>query len=306
MPASSALPASEPTTGRGIASMLLAVVVFSTMDALIKWLAPFYPVMEIVFFRSLFGLVPLLPAILRQGRAAVRTRRPLGQAGRALAGLGATACFFYAYRFLPLADVFGIAFAAPLFVTALSVLLLRERVGIRRWSAVSVGFVGVLIMVRPGAGIADPATLLTLLGTVLYALTLIFIRDLGKTESTTSIVFYTTCTITLASALALPFGWVTPDARDLALLVLIGLMGGVGQLAITRAFRLAPAAVVAPFDYTALPYAAALGYFIWDDVPEPIFLLGAVIVIGSGLYILHRETRVARLPPPAASLANEG
>ena len=110
----------------------------------------------------------------------------------------------------------------------------------------------------------------------------------------------------VASALALPFGWKTPDAHDLALLVLIGLMGGVAQLAITRAFRLAPPAVVAPFDYTALPYTAALGYFIWGDVPEPIFLLGALIVIGSGLYILHRETRVARLPLPVASIANEG
>lgn len=306
MPSSTALPASEPTVGRGIASMLLAVAVFSTMDAVIKWLAPDYPVMEIVFFRSLFAFVPLLPAIARGGRAAIRTARPGGQAGRALAGLGATICFFYAYRFLPLADVLGIAFAAPLFVTALSVPLLRERVGIRRWSAVSVGFVGVLIMVRPDAGVADPATLLTLLGTALYSLALIFVRNLGKTESTISIVFYATCTATLASTLALPFGWVTPNAQDLALLILIGILGGIGQLAITRAFRLAPAAVVAPFDYTALPYAAALGYFIWGDVPEPIFLLGAVIVIFSGLYILRRETRVARLPPPAASFANEG
>ena len=293
MPASPALPASEPTIGRGIASMLLAVMVFSTMDAFIKWLAPTYPVMEIVFFRSLFGLVPLLPMIMRQGRAAIRTQRPFGQTLRALAGLGATVCFFHAYRYLPLADVFGIAFAAPLFVTALSVPLLGERVGIRRWSAVSVGFLGVLIMVRPDSGIADPATLLTLVGTLCYSLTLIFIRNLGKTEPAASIVFYATCTNTVASALTLPFAWLTPDWPDLSLLVLIGLMGGVGQLAITRAFRLAPAAVVAPFDYTALPYAAALGYLIWGDAPEPIFLLGALIVIGSGLYILHRETRLA-------------
>jgi len=306
MPASPALPASEPTIGRGIASMLLAVMVFSTMDALIKWLAPRYPVMEIVFFRSVFGLVPLLPSLLREGSAPFRTRRPLGQAGRALIGLGATVCFFYAYRFLPLADVFGIAFAAPLFVTALSVPLLGERVGIRRWSAVIVGFLGVLIMVRPDAGVADAASLITLLGTLCYAISLVFLRNLGKTETTVSIVFYVTCTTTLASALTMPFVWITPSAIDLPLLMLVGIMGGVGQLAITRAFRLAPAAVIAPFDYTALPYAAALGYFIWGDVPEPIFLLGAVIVIGSGLYILHRETRLARMPPPAVSVASEG
>ena len=293
MPASTALPASEPTIGRGIASMLFAVMVFSTMDALIKWLAPSYPLMEIVFFRSIFAFIPLLPSLLRQGSAPFRTRRPLGQAGRALIGLGATICFFYAYRFLPLADVFGIAFAAPLFVTALSVPLLGERVGIRRWSAVLVGFAGVLVMVRPDIGVADAATLITLLGTLCYAVSLVFLRNLGKSETTVSIVFYVTCTTTLASAIALPFVWITPSAVDLPLLILVGILGGIAQLAITRAFRLAPAAVVAPFDYTALPYAAALGYFVWGDVPEPIFLLGAAIVIGSGLYILHRETRLA-------------
>jgi len=293
MPASTALPASEPTIGRGIASMLFAVMVFSTMDALIKWLTPSYPLMEIVFFRSIFAFIPLLPSLLRQGSAPFRTRRPLGQAGRALIGLGATVCFFYAYRFLPLADVFGIAFAAPLFVTALSVPLLGERVGIRRWSAVLVGFIGVLVMVRPDIGVADAATLITLLGTLCYAISLVFLRNLGKSETTVSIVFYVTCTTTFASAIALPFVWITPSAVDLPLLILVGILGGIAQLAITRAFRLAPAAVVAPFDYTALPYAAALGYFVWGDVPEPIFLLGAVIVIGSGLYILHRETRLA-------------
>ncbi len=281
--------------GRGIAFMLLAVVVFSTQDALIKWLSPTYPVMELVFFRSLFAFVPLLPAIIRSGRAAIHTHRPLGQAGRALVGLVSMVGFFWCFGHMPLADVFGIAFTSPLFVTALSVPLLGERVGVRRWSAVSVGFIGVLIMVRPDSGIVDWTSWIALFSTFLYALALVFLRNLGKTESTVSIVFYVTLTTTIASALTLPFQWVTPGPLDAVLLVAIGLMGGSAQLAITRAFRLAPAAVVAPFDYTALVYVGIIGYVVWDEVPTAMFLVGAAIVIASGLYILYRETRLARL-----------
>jgi len=274
--------------------MLVAVAAFSTMDALIKWLAPTYPTIEIVFFRSLFGFLPLAFVVLRSGRAALHTHRPLAQVARAIVGLVAMFGFFYCYRTMPLADVFGIAFSAPIFVTALSVPLLRERVGIRRWSAVSVGFVGVLIMLRPDAGIFASAAWIALGSTVLYAITQIFIRNLGRTESTVSIVFYVTLTTTLASACALPFQWVSPDALDLLLLVAIGILGGIGQILFTRAFRPAPAAVVSPFDYSGLIYVGLIGYFVWGDLPTPLFLLGAAIVIGSGLYILHRETRLAR------------
>jgi len=294
-------PASETTMGRGIAFMLLAVVVFSTQDALIKWLSPTYPVMELVFFRSFFGFVPLLPAIIRSGRAAIHTHRPLGQAGRALVGLVSMVGFFWCFGHMPLADVFGIAFTSPLFVTALSVPFLGERVGIRRWSAVSVGFIGVLIMVRPDSGIVDWASWVALFSTFLYALALVFLRTLGKTESTVSIVFYVTLTTTIASALTLPFQWVTPGPLDAVLLVAIGLMGGSAQLAITRAFRLAPAAVVAPFDYTALVYVGIIGYAVWGEVPTAMFLIGAAIVIASGLYILYRETRLARLAAAPAT-----
>jgi drug/metabolite transporter (DMT)-like permease len=288
-------PASEATMGRGIAFMLLAVVVFSTMDTLIKWLSSTYPVMELVFFRSLFAFVPLLPAIIRSGGAAIRTQRPLGQAGRALVGLFSMVGFFWCFGNMPLADVFGIAFASPLFVTALSVPLLAERVGIRRWSAVGVGFIGVLIMVRPDSGIIDWAAWVALFSTFLYALALIFLRSLGKTESTVSIVFYVTLTTTIVSALTLPFQWVTPTPIDAVLLAMLGILGGSAQLAITRAFHLAPAAVVAPFDYTALVYVGIIGYVVWGDVPTVVFLIGAAIVIASGLYILYRETKLARV-----------
>jgi len=287
-------PATASTVPRGIASMLLAVAIFSCMDGLIKWLSATYPTIEIVFFRSAFAFLPLLPALLRGGRAALRTRRPFVQAGRAAIGLVSMAAFFYCFRQMPLADVFGIAFSAPIFVTAFSVPLLGERVGIRRWSAVVVGFLGVLVMVRPDSGLFASASWIALFATVLYALGQIFVRDLTRTETTICIVFYVTLTTTVVSATAMPFVWVTPSPGDAALLAAVGVLGGLAQLAFTRAFRLAPAAVVSPFDYTGLLYAGVIGYAVWGDVPTLTFLVGAAIVMASGLYILHRETRLAR------------
>ncbi len=286
-------PASTNTVSRGIASMLLAVAIFSCMDALIKWLSASYPTIEIVFFRSSFAFLPLLPALLRGGRAALRTRRPLTQAGRAGLGLISMFGFFYCFRMMPLADVFGIAFSAPIFVTALSVPMLGEKVGIRRWSAVVVGFAGVLVMLRPDAGVLASASWIALFATVLYALGQIFVRDLTKTETTICIVFYVTLTTTTVSAIAMPFVWVMPGPADAVLLAAIGILGGLAQLAFTRAFRLAPAAVVSPFDYTGLLYAGVIGYYVWGDVPTATFLAGAAIVMASGLYILYRETKLA-------------
>jgi len=286
-------PASANTVPRGIASMLLAVAIFSCMDALIKWLSATYPTIEIVFFRSSFAFLPLLPALLRGGRAALRTRRPLTQAGRAGIGLVSMVGFFYAFRVMPLADVFGIAFSAPIFVTALSVPMLGETVGIRRWSAVVVGFVGVLVMLRPDTGLFASASWIALFATILYALGQIFVRDLTKTETTACIVFYVTLTTTIVSGLAMPFLWVTPSLRDAPLLAAVGILGGVAQLAFTRAFRLAPAAVISAFDYTGLLYASVIGYYVWGDIPTATFLVGAAIVIASGLYILYRGTKLA-------------
>jgi drug/metabolite transporter (DMT)-like permease len=288
-------PASPSPVPRGIASMLLAVAISSCMDALIKWLSATYPTIEIVFFRSAFAFLPLLPALASGGRAALRTRRPLTQAGRAALELVSMVSFFYCFRMMPLADVLGIAFSAPIFVTALSVPMLGERVGIRRWSAVIVGFLGVLVILRPDAGVFASASWIALFATVLYALGQIFVRDLTRTETTTCIVFYVTLTTTIASASAMPFVWVMPSPTDAVLLVAVGILGGLAQLAFTRAFRLAPAAVVSPFDYTGLLYASVIGYYVWGDVPTVTFLVGAAIVMASGLYILYRETKLAAL-----------
>lgn len=287
------LPSTPAMIGRGIGAMILAAALYSVSDALIKWLASAYPTAEIVFWRQIFALLPIIPALWRGGWTAIRTNRPFGQIGRALTGAGALLGFYYCYRTMPLADVFGISFAAPLFVTALSVPILGEHVGWRRWSAVGIGFAGVLLMVQPGTGLFGPATWIALLATLLYALSLVFIRDLSRTESTISIVFFATLTIGCISGAMMPFQWVTPRGSDMILLGVAGILGGMGQLAAAHAFRLAPAAVVAPFDYSALLYTALIGYAVWGDLPAPLFLCGALIVIASGLYIFHRETRPA-------------
>ena len=284
--------------------MVLAVFLFTCMDAVVKWVGQTYPVGQIVFFRNVFAFLPILYFVSRTGGVAVlRTRQLGGHMLRGLVGVAAMACFFAAYTLLPLGDAVAIGMSGPIFMTAFSVPLLGETVGLRRWSAVVVGFAGVLLMTRPGVGSLAPGALLALSGAVFYALAMILIRKLSRTEHPTTIVFYFTLFATLAGAVSLPFGqWVTPATLlDLGLLVAIGLIGGFAQFAMTHAFRLAPVAIVAPFDYLALVFAMALGYAIWQELPDAWILSGAAVVVASGLYILHRETVLARQRRAAAA-----
>src|SRR5258707_6540978 len=282
---------------RGILCVLIATACFAIMDSLVKWVAPRIPVMQMVFFRSLFAFVPITLLIIRNGGIATwRTNRLGGHARRSLCGVVSLAGFIYAFGHMPLADAVGIGFSAPLFITALSVPLLGERVGIRRWSAVLVGFVGVIVMVRPGSGVFDAPAIVALGATMLYALAMIFIRSLGRSESTGAIAFYYTLLCTAIGAAFLPFQWVTPEPVEPPLLAPIGLIGGCGQLLLPSSYRNAPAAVIAPFDYVSMLYVSVIGYVVWGDVPDGALLIGAVIVVASGLYILHRETRRTAAP----------
>ena len=293
-PAATALSSSSDSdTGRGIALMVFAVGLYSVMDAMVKWLGPDYPVLEIVFFRSLFAFIPISYILWRSGSlAALRTSRPWGHAARALTGLFSISLFFYAYTRMPLANVIAISFAAPLLVTALSIPLLGERVGWRRWSAVSIGFLGVMVMIKPDAGLFDRIAVLALSATVFYSLVIVFIRKLSRTETPTAIVFYYALTATLATGAVLPFIWVMPDAEGWVLLALVGLIGGVAQFAMTNAFRLAEVSIIAPFDYMHIIWAALLGFFIWGEVPGNTIWIGTAIVMASGTYILFREAHL--------------
>lgn len=282
--------------GRAIFCMTVAVALFTIMDGFIKWLGNAgYPTMQLVFFRSLFAFIPLSFVLFRgPWRRQLVTRRPWAHLIRCAAGLTAMAGFFYSYGVMPLADAIAIGFAAPIFITALSVPLLGEKVGLRRWTACLVGFAGVLIIVRPGPGLLQSGALVALGATVCYAVAAISVRRLARTETNVAIVFYFTLSTTLASAAFLPWQWVTPDLTDLGLLILLGLLGGTAQLFMTEAFRQGEVGLIMPFEYTAMIWSVGMGYFIWQEIPGLPVWLGSALVIASGLYIVYRETYLKR------------
>lgn len=277
---------------RGVAFMCAAALAFTVVDALVKWLSTRYPTTELVFFRGLFAFIPILTLVARSGGvSAVYTHRPAAHMLRSTFAVVAMLASFFAFSHMPLADVIAIGFSAPLFVTGLSVLLLGEKVGIRRWSAVLVGFIGVLIMVRPGSAIGWPAWA-ALVAAMCIAGSAIVIRTMSDTERSVTIVFYNTLTIMSVGALMLPFAWVSPAPIHWSALIALGVSGGIGQLCLTESYRSAPVSVVVPFNYSAILWATLFGFAIWGDVPDIPLIAGAVLVIGSVLYLLHRESVV--------------
>lgn len=281
--------------GLGIAAMIAGMAMMSSMDAMAKWLGDSYPIGQIVFFRNLFGLIPTLAIVWQlSGFALPRTQRWRMHLLRGLLGVTAQFCFFLGLRSLGLAEATAIAFAAPLMVTAMSVPLLGEKVGPRRWSAVIVGFLGVLIMVRPEPENFEPAALLILLAAFCYGLIMVTTRMLARSDSNAALLLFGSSVSLLVSTLILPLGWKMPSLPDLGVFAALGLIGGMGMFFITQAYRHAPAAVIAPFEYTALVVAAALGFLVWREIPDLYVWLGAAVVIAAGIFIFYRETQLAR------------
>lgn len=271
------------------------------MVALVKLAAESAPTGEIMFARSFFALLPLIIWMVarREFPTALKTKRLGGHILRGSLGCMAMVGFFSALSVLPLPDVTAIQFVAPLMTLALAALILGETVRIFRWSAVGVGFLGVVLILYPylGAGWTagdEGATgaLLAVMAASITSLAMIQVRNLTSTETTASIVFYFAATATVLSLLSAPFGWVVPSLFDAFILISIGLLGGVGQILLTQSYRYAPASVIAPFDYTALIWALILGYVMFGEVPLPIVLAGAAIVICAGLFVIWRERRL--------------
>ncbi|WP_340644323.1 DMT family transporter [Phenylobacterium sp.] len=285
--------------GMGIALRVAAMVCMAGLAALVKWCSSRgVPVLEIIFFRNAFAFVPVLIYIARtSGFSVLKTQRPLGHLMRSTVGLTGMVCGFTAVSLLPLTESTALSFSAPLFMTALSALILKETVGAHRWGAVVVGLVGVLIMIHPDPSqMAVKGTVFALVAAVGSAGAMIAIREIGRTEPGATIVFYFTLAGMLLGLTSLPFGWVIPDLTTLSLLIAAGLIGGVGQLFLTEAIRRAPVAVVAPFDYTQLVWASLIGFLVWEETPRLATLAGALVVAGSSIYILLRETRRFRAP----------
>jgi drug/metabolite transporter (DMT)-like permease len=281
----------------GIALRVGAMAMLACLSALVKWTGGRgVPVFEIILFRNLFAFVPLAIYISRTtGFEVLKTQRPWGHLLRATIGMAGMVCGFSAVQRLPLTESTALQFTSPLFMTALSALILAEPVGRHRWAAVVVGFIGVLIMARPIPGEMNVVGVtLGIASALAVAGAMVAIRQISDTERGPTIVFYFTLAATVMGAVGTAFHWVVPDPLTLAMLILAGLIGGVGQMLLTEALRNAPLGIIAPFDYTQLIWAAGFGLVIWGELPHPLTLVGAVIVAGSGVYILHRELRRAR------------
>lgn len=289
-----ALTAEAPSTagyGRGILMQIVAVAMFTSMGLVIKLLDGRYPTSQIILFRCAPALLPLILYLpLQGGWSALKTRRPGWHAIRTIAGLGSMYVGFYAIARMAFADYVAISFTAPLFGTLLSIPFLGERVGVWRLAAVGLGFAGALLTAGPIAGEANPMALLAVASAFGYGMAMIAMRKLGSTDKASATVFYFTVAGAISGLVLLPFHWVTPTAEDLVLLMTIGLVGGIAQIFMTEAFRLAPPSVVAPFDYTAMLWALAFGFFVFGTFPGPEVLAGAALICASGLFIIHRET----------------
>jgi len=285
----------------GIAWFQVAILCFAVMDAAIKYLTADFGTWQIMFFRGFFSLIPIAVLVARSGGVGtLRSRRPLSHVGRALVGIAAAFCFFYAYSLMPLADAYAIGFAGPLFMTALSVPVLGEKVGWRRWLAVLVGFTGVLVMLRPGQGVLSLEALVPLAAAAFYALTMLYVRILARTESNAAITFYFVVTMSAVAAIAMIPEWRTPQGWQWPLLIMVGVIGGVAQIAFTQAFRLTSPSLLAPFEYTAMIWAVLFGFVLFGDIPDKAIWIGGGIVVAAGLYIIHRETLLHRQATVAA------
>jgi drug/metabolite transporter (DMT)-like permease len=286
----------------GIALMLAGVWAFSFGDALGKYIVATYPVGQLLFLRAVASLVLLSPLIWRSRAEFVRLERPGLHLLRIVLSTLEVAAFFVAVRYLPLADVITFYLASPIFVTALSALLLREQVGWRRWCAVAVGFCGVLIAMRPSAQTISWPALIALGGSVSFSFLMLITRSLRGASDVVLASSQFVGTLVFG-ALLLPFGWLTPSWPDLSLFAVAGAISVGALLCINRSLKLAPASVVVPYQYSMIVWAVLFGYAVFGDVPTLATLIGAAIIIGAGLYIFLREQALGRgdeaVNPPA-------
>jgi len=269
--------------------MLMSVCAFSIMDIIVKW-SEAYPLGQVLFFRGFFGVI-LYFIIMPRDRIKnfYLTKRPGLHFLRCMSGLIALVAIFIALRNLPLATVVSISFAAPIFTTIFSIFLLSEKVGMFRWIAVLVGFIGIIIITEPGFSSFNIYFIYPIIFCLGLSYVAIAIRQLSTTEPVWLISLYFSIAITLASLVTLPYGWVIPNFGDLILLMLIGVFGGVANLWLGQSYKLAEVSLVSPLKYLALVFAIAFGYFIWGEIPSFKTLLGAALVIISSIIIFRRE-----------------
>jgi|307.fasta_scaffold09274_2 drug/metabolite transporter (DMT)-like permease len=267
-----------------------AVGSFAFLDTTAKYLGRQIDVLQVVWARYTFAfLLTLIVSNSRNHPGLLRTRRPIFQVVRATLLLGSTFLNFFALKYLRLDQVLAIAFSTPFFVAALSGPVLGEWVGARRWAAIGVGFIGILVVTRPGFGIVHPAAFLAIMAALSYAAYALSTRILVRTDANETTLFYSNFVGAALMLPVVPFFWTTPDLRQVILMALAGALASFGHYMLIAAHRLAPASLLSPFIYSQLVWVIALGYAVFGDVPDAYTLIGASIVIASGLYVFHRE-----------------
>jgi drug/metabolite transporter (DMT)-like permease len=284
---------------RGIYWMLLTTALFTSLDATAKYLSQDYPVPQVLWARFSFHLL-FVAAFLGVRLSVTLRSQHLGlQLTRSLLMLVTTGMFFFAVSELPLADVVAIMFVGPLFVTALSVPLLRDYVGPRRWAAVGMGFLGALVIVRPGSGIMHGLAILPVLAAFSHALYTITTRQLANHDLPMTTLFYTAALGAVAMTAIVPFFWMTPDLSGWLLMALLGVFGAAGHLTLIKALGYASPVVVAPLSYLGLIWSIGFGFALFGDLPDTLTLVGAGLIAASGMYVFHRErVRATRRPDP--------
>ena len=278
----------------GIVLMLISTIAFAAMHACVRHLSDDLHPFEIAFFRNLFGVFMLAPWFIRFGLTPFHTQKLRLHFVRAGLNIFAMLSFFMAVSMTPLARVQALSFSAPLFATLLAIVLLRETVGLRRWLALIVGFAGAMIIIRPGLEAVDTGSLLVLFSAAVWAVTLIVIKTLSRTDSSVTITVYMVLLMTPLSFIPALFYWQWPTLGQLGWLVLVGIFGTAGQMLVAQSFRYAEATAVMPMDFMKLIWGALLGYLIFSEVPDSWTWLGGTVIFAGATYLTYREHQLKR------------
>ena len=279
----------------GVMYMVASVICFSIMDICVKWL-DYYPVGQVLFLRFFIGFIPIFFIIPKDKIFSFyKTSRPGLHAFRAITGALAIIALFYGLRELPLADVVSLTFGGPIFVTVASIFFLSEKVGLKRWFAVFLGFIGMLLIVQPAFLNLNYYYVSPIIFCIFFACVAISVRSLSKTEANYTIAFYFTSLCTIIGLCSIFFvDWIMPTKIDFLIFIILGLCGSMGNLLLTQSYRLAEASLVTPIKYLSLVFAILFGFLIWSEIPKALTLLGAALVILSSLIIFVRESQLKK------------
>lgn len=293
----------QPNNGRGILWMLVCGLSMSAMHASIRLVSEGLHPFEIAFFRLIFGVIPLLPWFIKLGWAPLRTKRLGLMVTRGALNILCMLAFFMALSITPLAEVTALVFTAPIFATALAVFVFGERVGLLRWSAIAFGFLGAMVVVRPGFETISLGPALALFAAILWGVCLVIIKSLGKTESSLTITAYMSLVMAPLSLLPALWVWQWPTGEQYLWLILIGITGGIGQLAMAEALRVGETHVVLPVDFTRLIWISAIAYLAFSEIPGVYTWLGGAMIFAATAFITWRERRLKRRKTPKAEPA---